>query len=384
MISCSSGLSLPGLRRIASGIAILPTSCKKRSAGDDANVVVRQFHGPCDGDGEGGHALGVAFGFGILQVERVTQCLQGDVIGALQVGQSATKHLGAGRHQRLQLGLVGQVFLLQTAIFHGPANDGQQLFALEGFQQIVVGAVSNGSQGDGDVVDGSDHHHRNVRMFLPDPRQQGQAVHPFHDQVGQHHGVAVVGMKQDKRLRPRRDGTTLETCLLQNGAHDFPNCVLVVDYQNAFIGHRGTLFGNGAHGRSFDFIHFGQDGQINVSSNSIGVIVRVHEPLSRRGRKSYIPQLANVGIANANLRQREAKSSPYGKSIRPLPSAVAEFDRPTSSARSYPLVSMILVAFITFAVLMVDEFGHHDCSVLRCDEQIAKRSKLTAGRRSKR
>ena len=221
MISCSSGLSRPGLRRIASGIAILPTSCKKRSASDDANVVVRQFHGPRDGDGEGGHALGVAFGFGILQVERIAQRLQGDVIGALQVGERATQHIGAGCDQRLQLRLIGQVLQLQAAIFQGPAHDGQQLFALEGLQQVVVRTVSNGSQGDGNVVDGGDHDHRNVRMFLPDARQQRQAVHAFHDEVGEHDRVAFVGMQQRQRLGSRGDGTTVVTRLVQNGAHEF-------------------------------------------------------------------------------------------------------------------------------------------------------------------
>src|SRR5664279_2956082 len=49
-------------------------------------------------------------------------------------------------------------------------------------------------------------------------------------------------MQQRKRLPPRRDGTTVETRLGQNGGYEFTNYGLVVDYQNAFIGHRGKRY----------------------------------------------------------------------------------------------------------------------------------------------
>ena len=75
-----AGLAQDGIRN-----RHLADVVQERAAGDHPDLVARQAHGPGHGDGEGGDALGVALGLGVLQVERVAQRFQGDVVGAFQV-----------------------------------------------------------------------------------------------------------------------------------------------------------------------------------------------------------------------------------------------------------------------------------------------------------
>src|SRR6266571_2563173 len=104
MISVSSSVSLPGLRRMASGVAI---------------------------------------GLRILQVKRVSQRFQGNVVGALQISHGLPQLLGAGAHQSFKIGLISAVFQLETSVFHRPPYRGQKLLALKWFQQVVISAVAN-------------------------------------------------------------------------------------------------------------------------------------------------------------------------------------------------------------------------------------------------
>ena len=61
-----------------------------------------------------------------------------------------------------RFGLVRAVLHLQAAILQSAANGGQQLLALEGLQQVVIGAVADGGQGDRDVVHGSNHDYGHI------------------------------------------------------------------------------------------------------------------------------------------------------------------------------------------------------------------------------
>ena len=121
---------------------------QERAAGNHVNLISGSAHGAGDGDGECGDALGVAFGLGILEVERIAQGFQSDVVGALQFGDGGCAVAWCEpADQRFQIGLVGAVLQLQAPILQGAANRVQQLLALERFQQVVVGAVADRAPG---------------------------------------------------------------------------------------------------------------------------------------------------------------------------------------------------------------------------------------------
>ena len=161
-------------------------SCRKAPRAIDQNLLAGHAHGAGDGYRERRDSAGVAFGFRVFQVERVAQSLQGNVVGALQIGHGSLKLIGAGLHQRFQIGLIGAVLYLETAILEGPSDRIEQLFALEGLEQIVVGAVADSGERDGNVVDGSNHHDRHVRKFFLGAFEQADAVEIGHHQIGKH------------------------------------------------------------------------------------------------------------------------------------------------------------------------------------------------------
>ena len=76
----------------------------------------------------------MAFGLFVLEVERITQSLECDVIGLLQAGKRRFPLLGTGGNERLEVGAIGIVFALQAAILQGTTDCGQQLLALEGLE----------------------------------------------------------------------------------------------------------------------------------------------------------------------------------------------------------------------------------------------------------
>jgi hypothetical protein len=67
---------VPGLRRISSGIAILPMSCRNAPRAITLISAGVNPHGPRQCDGVCGYALGVPLGLGVLQVQRIAQRLQ--------------------------------------------------------------------------------------------------------------------------------------------------------------------------------------------------------------------------------------------------------------------------------------------------------------------
>ena len=126
---------------------------QKGAARDDLDLRRGDAHGAGQRDGVRGHPLGVAFGLGVLQVERVAQRLQRDVVGVLQIFHGLAEHLGSGAHHLLKVLLVVVALLQELAVVEGALHGAHQVLALEGLEQIVVGAAAHGVDGHADVVD---------------------------------------------------------------------------------------------------------------------------------------------------------------------------------------------------------------------------------------
>ena len=85
----------------------------------------------------------------------------------------------------------------------GALHRADQVLALEGLEQIVVGAAAHGVDGHADVVNGRDHDDGKLRLLSMNAVQQGNAVAILHHDVGQHqvegvafqnlHGFAAAG-----------------------------------------------------------------------------------------------------------------------------------------------------------------------------------------------
>ena len=93
--------------------------------------------------------------------------------------------LRAGGDQCFEIGAVSVVLAFQAAILQGAADGGEQLFALERLEQVVVGAVAQRLQGDLDIVDGGHHDDRHVGILFLGALEEGDAVHLGHHQVGE-------------------------------------------------------------------------------------------------------------------------------------------------------------------------------------------------------
>ena len=91
--------------------------------------------------------------------------------------------------------------MLEAAIFQRAANGCQQLLALERLQEIVVGAIADGRQRDGNIVDGGDHHDRHVGIFFLGLFEQADAVEFGHHQVGEHELELFAGVEDSERFQ---------------------------------------------------------------------------------------------------------------------------------------------------------------------------------------
>ena len=79
-------------------------------------------HGLRDGNAEGGDALAVPFGFGILKVQGAAESFESVVVGLLEFGVLCGELRGALFDQLLEVALVGTVFEHQTAVLQGSPN----------------------------------------------------------------------------------------------------------------------------------------------------------------------------------------------------------------------------------------------------------------------
>src|SRR2546421_4410245 len=79
------GIQSARLAQDGIGNSHLSNVMEKGAAGNYPDVIVGKSHGAGNSDGKGGYSFGVSFGLGIFKIESITQSLQCDVIGALQV-----------------------------------------------------------------------------------------------------------------------------------------------------------------------------------------------------------------------------------------------------------------------------------------------------------
>ena len=192
MISCSSWRELAGLAQDVVGNGHLADVVQESAARDDLDFRRGNAHGAGQRDGVSGDALGVAFGFGVLQVERVAQRLERDVVGVLQIFHGLAQHLGAGAHHLFEVLLVVVALLQRLAMVEGALHGGHQVLALKGLEQIVVGAAAHGVDGHADVVNGRDHDDGKIGLLRMDAVEQGDAVSVLHHDVGEHQVEGVM------------------------------------------------------------------------------------------------------------------------------------------------------------------------------------------------
>ena len=179
MISRSSAVSGPGLRKDAVRHSHLADVVKKSAARDMAQQGFVNAHRLRNRDRERSDALAMAFGFGVLGVQRAAQGFERVVVGLLEILQGDGKLLRAFGDQMLEIALVGAVFEHQAAMLQRAANAQIKLIFFEWLQNVVVSAGANGFEGDGNIVHGRDHDHGNVRDRPSRSSRREASARPF-------------------------------------------------------------------------------------------------------------------------------------------------------------------------------------------------------------
>ena len=179
----------------------------------------------------------MAFGLFVLEVERIAQSLERDVIGLLQAGKRRFPLLGTGGNERLEVGAIGIVFALQAAILQGPANRGQQLLSLERLEQVVIRPIAQRLQSDLNVVDRRDHDNRHVRVAFLGTLQKGNPIHFGHHQVGEDKIEFVTRFQDREGFDATGSLTSLKMSSAEHGGNNLANCLLVVYHEDAVISH---------------------------------------------------------------------------------------------------------------------------------------------------
>ena len=105
------------------------------------------------------------------------------------------------------------------------------MLALEGLEQIVVGAAAHGVDGHADVVNGGHHDHGKLRLLRVDAVQQGNAVAILHHNVGQNQ-VKGVPFQDLQRFVTAGGQLHIISLAFQRGADHRPDVVLVIHDQN--------------------------------------------------------------------------------------------------------------------------------------------------------
>src|SRR5580704_13834422 len=174
-----------GLAENAVGNSHFADVVKESGAGQDGKIGIGNGHGLGDGDAESGHALAVAFGFRVFEVQGAAQGLEGIVVGLLEFGVLRGELGGAFFDELFEVALVGSVFHDQAAVLQSAANAEEELIFLKGLEDVIVSAAANGFESGGNIVDGGDHDHRDFGIVLTKPVQELDAIHLGHDHVAQ-------------------------------------------------------------------------------------------------------------------------------------------------------------------------------------------------------
>ena len=144
----------------------------------------------------------MALGLRILEIERIAQSFQGDVVGVLQVFHGLAQHLRPGPYHLFQILLVVVALLQGLAVIKRAYHRGQQVLALKGFEQVIVCPPAHGVDGHADVMDGGHHDHGQMGLLATNAVQQNDAVAVLHHDIGQYQveGVALENLKSSRPL----------------------------------------------------------------------------------------------------------------------------------------------------------------------------------------
>ena len=153
---------------------------KKGAASDDIHLFLGHAHRTRNRDRESSDTLGVVLGLGVLEIERIPQRFERDVIGSFQVGKGTAELLRTLCDERLEVRLVGPIFHFEAPVLERPPDSGKELLALEGLQQVIISTVADSGQRDGDVVHGGNHHDRHIGVTLLGALQQADTVEIGH------------------------------------------------------------------------------------------------------------------------------------------------------------------------------------------------------------
>src|SRR6266571_2008253 len=128
----------------------------------------------------------MSFCFRIIEPQCISEQFQRDVIGLLKFPNRLPELFSPSGHERLKVSLVGSVLQLEAAILQCSAHGRNELLAVEGFQQIVVSAIAQGSKTKGNIPHASLQDKSDVGILGLDALQQVHAIHPRHHQIGQY------------------------------------------------------------------------------------------------------------------------------------------------------------------------------------------------------
>jgi hypothetical protein len=95
-----------------------------------------------------------------------------------------------------------------------------------------MGAVADGGEGDGNVVDGGDHHDGHVGKFFLGAFEEANAVEVGHHQIGKHELEYFTGIEQGEGFQARAGLLPAIAGGSENSADNLTDCLFVVDYEN--------------------------------------------------------------------------------------------------------------------------------------------------------
>jgi hypothetical protein len=156
---------------------------KECGASEDRQIIRGYGNCPGDGNGKGGNALAVTFGFRVLQVQGAAKGFQSVVVGLLEFETFCFESSGTFLDFFLEIGLVVADFDDQAAVLKGALDAVVKLVFLERFQDVIVGTAADGFEGRGNVVDGGDHNNGYFWVEAVQPVEESDAVHLRHNHV---------------------------------------------------------------------------------------------------------------------------------------------------------------------------------------------------------
>ena len=168
----SSSVSLPGLRRMLSGMPILPMSWSRapRPRSGSSRSGTPQPLG--DGQGVADHPLGVVGDLVLAGVERRHQRPEGGGVVGLQVAEGLLELGGPVAHPLLQAAPVALPRQLEPPLGEGPLDGADEVGHLGRLEEVVGGPLAQAVHRRLGVAEGGQHDDRGVGPELPEAGQQ--------------------------------------------------------------------------------------------------------------------------------------------------------------------------------------------------------------------